>query len=199
MSKGFVKQRAKKFLVALRAPVRCRIAAAIAPYSGAFSAVRHLPLSTQPNRTSLRARQPGGDEGMTMIDREREVEFSDAPESENENLGPAEQVEAAIREFVRLDLTQVRRVPPAQDGSAEVATNINSLVQRVAGSSLREMQNVIWELENLRDFLQSEGERVQREISNYAQLTQAAISSTRTIADNMVPWKKVAENKRAAS
>ena len=134
---------------------------------------------------------------MTMID--REVEFSDASEAENENLGPAEQVEAAIREFVRLDVTQVRRVPPAQDGSTEVATNINSLVQRVAGSSLREMQNVIWELENLRDFLQSEGERVQREISNYAQLTQAAISSTRTIADNMVPWKKVGENKRAAS
>jgi len=132
---------------------------------------------------------------MTMIN--PDADFADAPETDNENPGPAEQVEAAIREFVRQDVTQVRRVAPAADGSAEVATNINSLVQRVAGSSLREMQNVIWELENLRDFLQSEGERVQREISNYAQLTQAAMSSTRTIADNMVPWKKVAETKRA--
>ena len=71
-------------------------------------------------------------------------------------------------------MTQLRRMP-STDGAAEVATNINSLVQRVAGASLREMQNVIWELESLRDFLQSEGERVQREISSYAQLTQAAM------------------------
>jgi hypothetical protein len=127
-----------------------------------------------------------------------DADFVDAPEAESETSGPVEQVEAAIRDFVRQDVTQVRRVAPAADGTTEVATNINSLVQRVAGNSLREMQNVIWELENLRDFLQSEGERVQREISNYAQLTQAAMSSTRTIADNIVPWKKVAETKRAA-
>ena len=111
--------------------------------------------------------------------------------------GPADQVEAAIREFVRQDMTQLRRMPSA-DGAAEVATNINSLVQRVAGASLRELQNVIWELESLRDFLQSEGERVQREISSYAQLTQAAMSSTRNVADSMVPWKKVSESKRVA-
>jgi len=129
---------------------------------------------------------------MSMIN--PDVEVADETPAEHDE-GPAEQVEAAIREFVRQDVTQVRR-PAAGDGSAEVATNINSLVQRVAGSSLREMQNVIWELENLRDFLQSEGERVQREISNYAQITQAAMSSTRTIADSMVHWKKVAESKR---
>ncbi len=116
---------------------------------------------------------------------------------EDPTQGPADQVEAAIREFVRQDMTQLRRMP-STDGAAEVATNINSLVQRVAGASLREMQNVIWELESLRDFLQSEGERVQREISSYAQLTQAAMSSTRNVADSMVPWKKVGESKRVA-
>jgi hypothetical protein len=118
-------------------------------------------------------------------------------ESEGEVQGPVEQVEEAIREFIRQDVTQVRRMP-ASDAPTEVVTGVNSLVQRVAGSSLREMQNVIWELENLRDFLQSEGERIQREISNYAQLTQAAMNSTRTIADNMVHWKKVADGKRTS-
>ena len=120
-----------------------------------------------------------------------------APESEGEVQGPVEQVEEAIREFVRQDVTQLRRLPTS-DAPTEVVNGVNSLVQRVAGSSLREMQNVIWELESLRDFLQSEGERVQREISSYAQLTQAAMGSTRTIADNMVPWKKVGESKRVA-
>jgi hypothetical protein len=130
-----------------------------------------------------------------------EAEILDAQEDQaqdaTQNLGPAEQVEAAIRDFIRQDVTHVRRVPAAADQPTEVVASVNSLVQRVAGASLREMQNVIWELESLRDFLQSEGERVQREISNYAQLTQAAMSSTRTIADNMVHWKKVADGKRS--
>jgi len=120
----------------------------------------------------------------------RDADISQA--AEDRGAGSAAQVEAAIREFVRQDITHVRRVPA--DGSPEVVTNINSLVQRVAGTSLREMQNVIWELENLRDFLKSEGERVQREIANYAQLAQTAMSSTRAIADNMVHWKKVADS-----
>jgi hypothetical protein len=119
------------------------------------------------------------------------------PESEGEVQGPVEQVEEAIREFVRQDVTQLRRLPTSE-APTEVVNGVNSLVQRVAGSSLREMQNVIWELENLRDFLQSEGERIQREIANYAQLTQAAMSSTRTIADNMVHWKKAADGGRAS-
>jgi hypothetical protein len=38
---------------------------------------------------------------------------------------------------------------------------------------------------------------VQREISNYAQLAQAAMTSTRSIADNMVHWKKFADGKRS--
>jgi len=129
-----------------------------------------------------------------------EAEILDPAEEQaqdlNQSLGPAEQVEAAIRDFVRQDVTHVRRVP-APDQPTEVVASVNSLVQRVAGASLREMQNVIWELESLRDFLQSEGERVQREISNYAQLAQAAMTSTRSIADNMVHWKKFADGKRS--
>ena len=61
---------------------------------------------------------------MTEIDRNTDIpQGADDPAA-----GPAAQVEAAIREFVRQDITQVRRVPV--DGSAEVVTNINSLVQR---------------------------------------------------------------------
>jgi hypothetical protein len=132
-----------------------------------------------------------------MATNNAEAEILEAAEDQTEDVGPAEQVEAAIRDFIRQDVTHVRRMPAAPDGPTEVVASVNSLVQRVAGASLREMQNVIWELESLRDFLQSEGERVQREISNYAQLTQAAMSSTRTIADNMVHWKKVADVKRS--
>ena len=74
--------------------------------------------------------------------------------------------------------------------------NVNSLIQRVAGTSLAEIENLVTELETLRDLLHAEGQRVQREISGYAQLSQAAMKSTRIIADNVAQWKRTAENLR---
>ena len=38
--------------------------------------------------------------------------------------------------------------------------------------------------------------RVQREISGYAQLSQAAMKSTRMIADNVTQWKRAADGLR---
>jgi hypothetical protein len=70
------------------------------------------------------------------------------------------------------------------------------LIQRVAGTSLAEIERLITELEGLRDLLHSEGQRVQREISGYAQLSQAAMKSTRIISENVAQWKKAAENLR---
>ncbi|MDC7786350.1 hypothetical protein PQJ75_13215 [Rhodoplanes sp. TEM] len=109
-------------------------------------------------------------------------------------LQPNDDVEAAatsfegeIREFVRRDFTPVRR---PDTGSGEfAASNISTLVQRVAGTSLAEIENLIGELQTLRDYIASEGERVQRELAGYAQLNQAAMASTRIIAESMSKWK----------
>ena len=85
----------------------------------------------------------------------------------------------------------------ALDPSAEATVNnVNSLIQRVAGTSLSEIENLISELEGLRDLLHAEGQRVQREISGYAQLSQAAMKSTRMIADNVQQWKRTADGLR---
>jgi len=64
-----------------------------------------------------------------------------------------------------------------------------SLVQRVAGTSLQEIDNLIGELQSLRDYISKEGERVQREITGYAQLNHAALTSARIISDSMSKWK----------
>jgi hypothetical protein len=119
------------------------------------------------------------------------------------DLADVSEVEAGIRDFVRNDVAYLRR-PPAQGGSEVVldptaeatVNNVNSLIQRVAGTSLAEIENLISELEGLRDLLHAEGQRVQREISGYAQLSQAAMKSTRMIADNVSQWKRAAEGLR---
>jgi hypothetical protein len=66
---------------------------------------------------------------------------------------------------------------------------VNFLIQRVAGASLSEINCLIEELDQLREYLHAEGQRVQRELTQYAQLSQAAMKSTRMIADNMAQWK----------
>lgn len=114
-------------------------------------------------------------------------------------------VEAGIRDFVRNDIAYLRRpatattaaAEPLADASADAAVNnVNSLIQRVAGTSLAEIEKLIAELESLRDVLHAEGQRVQREISSYAQLSQAAMKSTKIIAENVTQWKRAADGLR---
>jgi hypothetical protein len=128
------------------------------------------------------------------------VESDDEPEG---NLAVSE-VEAGIRDFVRNDVAYLRRPSPGQvvsDGPLEAnneatVNSVNSLIQRVAGTSLAEIENLVSELESLRELLHAEGQRVQREISGYAQLSQAAMKSTRMIADNVAQWKRAADGLR---
>ena len=124
---------------------------------------------------------------------------------EDENLAAVTEVEAGIRDFVRNDVAYLRRPAPGLPSTTETAlepnhettvNSVNSLIQRVAGTSLTEIENLISELESLRDLLHAEGQRVQREISGYAQLSQQAMKSTRMIADNVSQWKRAAEGLR---
>jgi len=147
---------------------------------------------------TIRAAQNRGIRPMTAI-RSEKIEPID-PDSE---LGASE-VEAGIRDFVRNDVAYLRRPAPnapstetALEPQADATVNsVNSLIQRVAGTSLAEIENLISELESLRDLLHAEGQRVQREISGYAKLSQAAMKSTRMIADNVTQWKRAADGLR---
>jgi hypothetical protein len=122
----------------------------------------------------------------------------DTTEDEDANLAAVTEVEAGIRDFVRNDIAYLRRpaTPPVApdlplEANAEATvSNVNSLIQRVAGASLGEIEKLISELEGLRDLLHNEGQRVQREIAGYATLSQAAMKSTRMISDNVAQWKR---------
>jgi hypothetical protein len=146
------------------------------------------------------AQRETGEQPMNAI-RSEKIESTE----EDSNLAAVSEVEAGIRDFVRNDVAYLRRPVPSMLSSAETAlepsteatvNNVNSLIQRVAGTSLAEIENLIAELEGLRDLLHAEGQRVQREISGYAQLSQAAMKSTRMIADNVTQWKRAADGLR---
>jgi len=123
---------------------------------------------------------------------------------EDSELSAVSEVEDGIRDFVRNDIAYLRRPAPTMAAGADsvdpnaeaTVNNVNSLIQRVAGTSLAEIENLISELESLRELLHAEGQRVQREISGYAQLSHAAMKSTRMIADNVAQWKHAADGLR---
>jgi hypothetical protein len=98
--------------------------------------------------------------------------------------------EGEIREFVRKDVAPWRKRPERTEVSTETQTeNVSMLVQRVAGASMSEIDNVVEELRGMREFLRSEGERVQREIAGYATVSQTAAASMKVIAESMAQWR----------
>jgi hypothetical protein len=96
-------------------------------------------------------------------------------------------MEGEIRDFVR-NGANLRRAPEAD--SELVANNISTLLQRVAGTSVQEIDRLIAELQTLRELLHEEGARVQRQITEYAHLSQSAMQSTKIIAESLAQWKK---------
>jgi len=138
---------------------------------------------------------------MNVINRAEQIEDN----VDMDETGAAASVEEGIRDFVRNDIAYLRRPPipspdtaPMDPNAEATVNNVNSLIQRVAGTSLAEIEKLISELESLRDLLHAEGQRVQREISGYAQLSHAAMKSTRMIADNVTQWKRAADGLRNA-
>jgi hypothetical protein len=104
-----------------------------------------------------------------------------------ERSGDAE-LEGKIHELVRREGNVVRR----GDGDSEVASgNLGNLVRRVAVNSAGEIDNLIRELQLLRDKLVADGQRVEREIVEYAGLSQSVIDMTRIISDSMTQVKRL--------
>jgi hypothetical protein len=108
-------------------------------------------------------------------------------------------MEGELRDFVRRDFgrpdSASARRAPEPDGDA-VAGNISALLQRVSLSSVQEIDRLIHDLTLVRERLHQEGERVQRQIVQYASLSQAAMQSTKIIADSLNRWKKPADAPR---
>jgi hypothetical protein len=101
---------------------------------------------------------------------------------------PGGEVESNIRELVRRDATALRQ---AESDSELAANNLSTLLRRVSAHSTREIDLLITELRTLRDKLHSDGNRVEREIVDYAALSQSVIQLTKIIADGVTQIKKV--------
>jgi hypothetical protein len=102
-------------------------------------------------------------------------------------------LEGEIRDFVRKDVQRERK--QVAEITGDVGTEkLTFLIDRVANSSVKEIDRLIAELKAVRDYLQAEGERVQREIATYAHVSQTAMASVKIIMEGMGQWKESAQS-----
>jgi hypothetical protein len=129
---------------------------------------------------------------MTAAKAEQPIETDQAAAT-----SAVEQVEGEIRAFVRRDVSVFRR--RLQESADQAVGSVNSVIERVSGATVTEIERVMAELATLRDMLHNEGDRVRREVSGYASLSQAAMTSMKIIGDSLEQWKSQAPQQQTAA
>ena len=97
---------------------------------------------------------------------------------ERPHINKMPDLEWEIREFVRQQHDFHRDDKPPADNPA-------SLLQRATGAQKPDIENVIAELQAMREKLQSEGARVQRRVLDYVTLSQSATQSAKIISETL--------------
>lgn len=114
---------------------------------------------------------------MTMVKQRGSVGMERSVEAE---------FEGKIHELVRRDNDVVRRT------DSETATrDLGDLLRRVSANSTSEIDSLIGELRLLREKLLADGNRVERDIVEYAALSQSVIEMTKIITESMQQVKKL--------
>ena len=75
------------------------------------------------------------------------------------------------------------------DTQPETDTEIAPIIQKLGATSIADIDNLVSELQEARDYLQSEGERIQAETVRYISLTGAASASVKIIFDALRAWR----------
>ena len=112
----------------------------------------------------------------------------------DQNQSVETEVAAEICELVRRDVVD-RPGRQSENESRLVASDINSVLQRATANSVQEIDKLITELQAVSNMLHSEASRVQREVVQYSTFTQAALQSTKIIAESLEQWRKVPDTR----
>ena len=114
------------------------------------------------------------------------------------NFQPLAANEAIEQEVPELGGAEQLSAPMIEESDQGLA----SLIRSVGMTSITDIDNLVSELQDARDYLQSEGERIRAEIVRYTALTGAASASVKIILDALRAWRTAdhsAQNQSRAS
>jgi hypothetical protein len=90
--------------------------------------------------------------------------------------------ESENRDLVHVEASST----PKTETDADVAP----LIRKVGATSIAEIEKLIGELQATKNFLQSEADRIEREMARYMNLTQMASASVKIIFDTVSGWRQ---------
>jgi hypothetical protein len=109
-------------------------------------------------------------------------------------LDEATQAEATITDVAEAirDLVPGLSVPeaPIDAGAGPGGDPFASLLQKIGATTVVELDRLIGELQEAKAYLQSEGERIERETVGYVALSQTALESVKIISETVGEWRK---------
>src|SRR6201984_1547014 len=79
----------------------------------------------------------------------------------------------------------------------ETGTEIAPLIQQIGDTSIAEIDRLMAELQEGKSYLQSEGERIEREMVRYTNLTQMASFTAKIILDAISQWHPASNQQNA--
>jgi hypothetical protein len=88
-----------------------------------------------------------------------------------------------------LEIPPSHRQQAPESRHEPMSIRIGSAIGRIALHSTAEIERLIAELQSFRNFLETESQRVQREISAYVHLSEAAAKSSNVIIESMGHWR----------
>jgi hypothetical protein len=74
--------------------------------------------------------------------------------------------------------------------STETDVEIAPLVEKIGATPIGEIDKLIGDLQEAKNFLQSERERIQRQTTRYTKLAQTALASVEIIFDTVRGWRE---------
>ena len=80
----------------------------------------------------------------------------------------------------------------------ETGTEIAPLIQQIGDMSIAEIDRLMAELQEAKSYLQSEGERIEREMVRYTNLTQMASFTAKIIFDAISQWHPASNQQNAS-
>ena len=126
-----------------------------------------------------------GQQDDKVKSRGTEREGMDAMQLELSNFQPLAANEAVEQEVQDLDGAEQLSAPMIEESDHDLA----SLIRSVGLTSITDVESLVSELQEVRNYLQSEGNRIRAEIARYMALTGAASASVKIIFDAVRAWR----------
>jgi hypothetical protein len=118
------------------------------------------------------------------------------PERSVQAVAAISDVAEGIRDLIAAEIPSVP-IPADDAGPGLGGDKFTSIIQKMAATSVEELDRLIGELQEAKAYLQSEGERIERETVGYVQLSQTALESVKIISETVGEWRKAGHPVRA--